>query len=869
MLMLRRCLGIWLICLAGTSGLWAATSAETKAFKAAGLSFKAGFWERVDRELNEFVQRYPTSEFRAEAVLLQAQARLQLRDFGGAIAALENGRANAGVLADEYQFWLAEAHYQQGSFGRAADLYAEFVKNFPSSPRVLDAVIAEAEAAQRVQDWGRVSRLLQVPEGVFQVRATGAPDNPLVARGWLLLAEALFAQEKLTEAGAALERVTGTGLEVQLVWRRDFLRARLQLAQGQGEAALVTAAQLSLLITNQPSLVADAIALQARICEALQRPDEAITHWRKNLSPTTPVEQQREALLRVASLLLEQGNLEAATATVEQFLSGATNSAAAEVGWLTLGELRLRQFTDGATNALVGAQSACEEFLARFPGSPLAGKAQLNLGWCLWLEEKTAASRAAFAAAVERLPEGLDQAVARFKLGDALAQEKNLAGALEQYQAVAANTSAAVRTNLVERALYQVVRLAGEAGNAPAANAAMGRLLEEFPNGALAERTLMSFGSLTRAEADPAAKREVFLDFIRRSPDSNLLPAVQLAIARTYELEANWPAAVEAYAVWLGVNSNNAARPRAEYFQALATARAGDETNALAQFAGFIAQHPTNDFTPLAQWWVADHYWRAEDFVNAERNYQLLFKNHPQAVLAWEAQLMAGRAAIARQRPDEALGYFTNLTSNLRCPTNIHMQAMFAYGDTKVSMADTDPVAAPVSYREAIQVFSKLQSLYPELPVALLALGRMGDCYFQLGALDTNAAMANYSLATNAYQQVVAAKLADEASRSQAEVGLGLVLERQAALAAVTNQPALLNGALDHYLNVVFAATERTDPKWVKKAGLEALRLTETMGAWPQMVKLCDLLAEKLPSEQAWLARKKARAEEQIRQGGN
>jgi hypothetical protein len=79
----------------------------------------------------------------------------------------------------------------------------------------------------------------------------------------------------------------------------------------------------------------------------------------------------------------------------------------------------------------------------------------------------------------------------------------------------------------------------------------------------------------------------------------------------------------------------------------------------------------------------------------------------------------------------------------------------------------------------------------------------------------------------------------------------------------------LLNRALDHYLNVVFAATERTDPKWVKKAGLEALRLTETMGAWPQMAKLCDLLAGKLPSEQAWLARKKSRAEEQIRQSGN
>ena len=90
-----------------------------------------------------------------------------------------------------------------------------------------------------------------------------------------------------------------------------------------------------------------------------------------------------------------------------------------------------------------------------------------------------------------------------------------------------------------------------------------------------------------------------------------------------------------------------------------------------------------------------------------------------------------------------------------------------------------------------------------------------------------------------------------------------------AALPGVTNQAALLNRALDHYLNVVFAADERTHPDWVKKAGVEALRLTESLGAWAQMAKLCDLLADALPSERAWLARKKARAEEQIQLRAN
>jgi tetratricopeptide (TPR) repeat protein len=209
------------------------------------------------------------------------------------------------------------------------------------------------------------------------------------------------------------------------------------------------------------------------------------------------------------------------------------------------------------------------------------------------------------------------------------------------------------------------------------------------------------------------------------------------------------------------------------------------------------------------------------------------------------------------------VAYFTNLTDNLRsCPPKVHAQALFAYGDTLISgLAGT--AGAAENYREAIRVFSKLQSLHPDNPLALLALGRVGDCYFQLGALDTNAAPANYRLATNAYQQVVAATLADEAARSQAEVGLGLVTERQATLPGVTNQTAYLQRALDHYLNVVLSASDRTDPVWVKKAGVEALRVAETLGAWPQIEKLCDLLADILPSERAWLQRKKVRAQEQ------
>src|SRR5581483_12136571 len=99
-------------------------------------------------------------------------------------------------------------------------------------------------------------------------------------------------------------------------------------------------------------------------------------------------------------------------------------------------------------------------------------------------------------------------------------------------------------------------------------------------------------------------------------------------IARTYEEEGQWDQAALRYDAWLAAFSNNPARPRAEYFQAMANYNAGNETNALLQFTNLISRFPTNEYAPLAQWWVADYFYRAGNFVDAEINYKFVYQNY-------------------------------------------------------------------------------------------------------------------------------------------------------------------------------------------------------------------------------------------------
>jgi TolA-binding protein len=855
-----------------TTGAWtvdAATKAEQKFFDEAIQFYHGKNWSRAERELGAFLASFPASEFRAEALLFQAESRLKLGNHTGALELLQSGRETAGRFADEYLFWLAEAQFQAGQLSAAADSYARYVTEFTNSARVLDATVAEAAARSQLKQWPRVVELLSNPQGRFQALVTASPGLDSSVRGRFLLAEALVAQQQFEAAAGALDPLVSQPLDNRFAWQRDYLRAQIRLKQDLPEQALILATNLTTLAGNVVALRAEGTALQARIHDQLKQPEAAIAAWRLNLEPGIPPERQREALLRVGDLLIHQDRLPEATQTLETFMASGTNAAAADVIELTLGQLRLRQsLTPGptATNLLASALASFERVLRDYPDTGLSGQAQLGRGWCLWLSGRGKESTSAFDAATRALPAGYDQSIARFKLADAQAQQGNFAEALANYQRVV-NSGAAdplVRSNLVEPSLYQVLKAAREVKDEAAANAAMAQLLKDYPGGWLIEPALVLYGRPSRA--NPAERRALLEGFLETSTQSNLTARVRLAIARTFEQEQNWTGAEQAYQSWLQDYPDNPDRPRAEYLLALTIARTGEDTRALNLMTNYVASFPNTEFTPLARWWTADYYWRHKDFINSEASCQLLFKLHPESSLRFEAQLMAGRSAIARDALREAISYFTNLANDANCPTNIEAQAYFGYGDALMNSAN---------YEMAYQVFSKVTQLFPDDRIAVLAQVKMGNCYLQLGGMDSTNAAKNYAIASRAYQEVLSSTNHTEfVDRAEAEVGLGLVFERQSKLVTGTNTTIYMQRALDHYLNVVYGKTRKVDEDsdmfWVKTAGLDhALRLTEMLQAWDQAARLCDTLAAQLPSLQSQLEKRRLHAEEQLRKTPN
>ncbi|MGH8024919.1 MAG: tetratricopeptide repeat protein, partial [Limisphaerales bacterium] len=487
------------------------------------------------------------------------------------------------------------------------------------------------------------------------------------------------------------------------------------------------------------------------------------------------------------------------------------------------------------------AQSYFDQFMNTWTNSPLLGKAYLDRGWCYWIGRNWSNSAADFGLAVEKLPPSVDEVVAHFKLGDAEFRLGDWARARDNYQAVIKDFAKypVVRRDLGPQALYQTLQVCLNLKDVPGMSNAMSKILKIYPLNNVAEKGILLVGQGLSGLGQPERARALFQQFERVFPNSEQLPDVEWAVARTYEQERNWPKAISSYDSWIRTFRGNTNVAAVKYAQAWANYQGGRETNAFLLFTNFLAEYPSNAvMTPVAEWWLGDYYSGQGDWASAEKYYELVFQFTPPSSLTDPAILMAGRSAMGRQGYEDAKTYFKMLMAQTNCPAQLTVptwmalcaQAWFAYGDVLMQEPSADPNTPLTNYLQAIPYFEYVYSAYPGSEQAALAWGEIGDCYFQLASQTSQ----YYSDATNAYAQVMASPNAAISERSQAQVGVGLVYEKLAALTNGPRQTALLQAALNNYLDVFFGnnlhAHEVADPLWVKKAGLQALPLVESLG---------------------------------------
>jgi tetratricopeptide (TPR) repeat protein len=260
------------VCVAFASTLSAASQAEVRAYEVALRRFQTGAYDLAEKELVEFQRSYPSSDKTPEVILLQAECQYRQGQFDAGLKLLREKLAGAGIVADQYRYWIGESLFDLGRYQEAATAFTQLLQEFPASGRRLEASVGEAFAHFKLGDYQRAFDLLDRPDGGFQQAAKNRPEHELAVRGHLLLAEASLVLKEFKKGEEVLGRLTGRNLHPEDSWRKQYLFARLQLENQQPDAALQTLTNLTtelVSVTNAMSLAlqADADALRGEIFE--------------------------------------------------------------------------------------------------------------------------------------------------------------------------------------------------------------------------------------------------------------------------------------------------------------------------------------------------------------------------------------------------------------------------------------------------------------------------------------------------------------------------------------------------------------------------------------------------------------------------
>src|SRR5262249_44085949 len=268
-----------------------------------------------------------------------------------------------------------------------------------------------------------------------------------------------------------------------------------------------------------------------------------------------------------------------------------------------------------------------------------------------------------------------------------------------------------------------------------------------------------------------------------------------------------------------------AAQERADYLMIwLEDTTPGSERRVIELAKRFIQEHESSSaLVASVRMKLGEIHYRAEDFANAETQFELLTEQNPSGPFTERALFFAGEAAMASmaaQSLDRALVLFDRVVQRngelkwaARNEQAIIERKLGKLQDALVLYDEVlNGAARPAQKREA-------------------TCGR-GDIFFEMAGTDPQ----NYQRAIEAYEKLAADREAPAHWRNQALFKKGLCLEKKADRA----------GALSSFYTVVDEGMRPDRPReffWFYKAGFNAGQLLEADAKWESAAAVYEKLA--------------------------
>ena len=331
---------------------------------------------------------------------------------------------------------------------------------------------------------------------------------------------------------------------------------------------------------------------------------------------------------------------------------------------------------------------------------------------------------------------------------------------------------------------------------------------------------------LTEAAKDDPRAADSLRSFLREFPTAYRVSEAWVALAelafhatppRLDDARKNLARAAES-------KPTSAAQERSDYLTIwLEDATSGNETKVIELAKRFLQEHEPSGLVPSVRMKLGEMYYRAEDFANAETQFELLAEQNPKGQFTERALFFAGEAAMASmaaQSLDRALVLFDRVVQS-----NGELKFAARNEQAVIERKLGKPQDALALYDEVLNGASRPAEKRE-------ALCGKGDVFFELATNDPQ----NYQRAIDAYDRLAADREAPANWRNQALFKKGLCLEKKADRA----------GALATFYSVLdedARADKTREFFWLYKAGFNAGQLLEADAKWDSAAAIYEKLA--------------------------
>jgi TolA-binding protein len=352
---------------------------------------------------------------------------------------------------------------------------------------------------------------------------------------------------------------------------------------------------------------------------------------------------------------------------------------------------------------------------------------------------------------------------------------------------------------------------------------------EEFGNKTKGEKSpgepRLEAGLMEAAKGDSRAA-DSLRNFLRDFPESERASEAWVALAEL-AFHATPPRIDEArkdLARAAESKSTPAAQERADYLTVwLEDATPGSEAKVIERAKRFIQQHESSSLVASVRMKLGEMYYRAEDFANAETQFELLTEQNSTGAFTERALFFAGESAMASmaaQSLDRALVLFDRV---------VQLNGELKWAARNEQAVIERKLGKP---QDAVALYDEVLNGAARLGEKREAICGKGDIFFEMAATDPQ----NYQRAIEAYDKLAADRDAPAHWRNQALFKKGLCLGKKADRTA----------ALASFYAVIDEGMRPDRPHeffWFYKAGFNAGQLLEADAKWESAAAVYEKLA--------------------------